>query len=143
MTLDVNYRHKLKSMLTQEESYRQFPYTDTKGNLTIGIGRNLQSRGISLDEALFLLDDDIMAVEHDLWKCCPAYPVLSDPRKVVLVDMCFNMGIEKLMQFRKMMAALLANDFEGAAREMLASQWHKDVGVRAEKLAAIMETNIL
>lgn len=53
-------RQKLKNMLVQDESYRQFPYTDTTGHLTVGIGRNISQRGISTTEASQLLDNDII-----------------------------------------------------------------------------------
>lgn len=142
-SLTPDYRNKLKTMLLTEEGYRQFPYTDITGHLTIGIGRNIQEVGITIEEALHLLEQDIMRCEHDFWKCLPVYPELSDPRKCVLLDMCFNLGIVKLMQFRKMIDALNKKDYSLAAQEMMDSDWAKQVGHRADKLARIMETGYL
>jgi lysozyme len=41
-------------------------YRDTVGKLTIGYGRNLDDRGISEDEAGFMLDNDIDLVVAEL-----------------------------------------------------------------------------
>jgi len=40
---------KLKQSLVKHESYSKFPYTDTMGKITIGIGYNLTDRGVTDD----------------------------------------------------------------------------------------------
>ena len=42
------------------------PYKCTAGQLTIGVGRNLDDRGITEDEARFLCKNDIKIVEREL-----------------------------------------------------------------------------
>ncbi|PWU07239.1 MAG: lysozyme [Verrucomicrobia bacterium] len=143
LTLPVEIRQKLKSQLLLDEAYKQFPYTDTTGHLTIGIGRNLQSNGISMDEALYLLDNDIMQCEKDLWHYCAFYQNLDNARKSCLVNICFNIGIQSFLGFKNMIAALNAKNYTLAAEEMLNSYWARQVGVRATKLAQIMETGQL
>lgn len=143
LNLPPDMRLKLKSRLLDEEGYRQFPYIDTTGHTTIGIGRNLSSAGISMNEALYLLDDDIMQCEKDLWASFPWYANLDDARKIVLIDMCFNMGIINLLKFINMINALKNKNYSLAAREMLNSKWATQVHARAKKLAIIMETGNL
>jgi lysozyme len=58
----------------------------------------------------------------------------------VLCDMAFNIGVSGLMQFRKMLAAIEANDFERAADEMKKSKWARQVPVRAAALERMMRT---
>jgi lysozyme len=140
MTLAANARQKLKVLLMCEEGFRSLPYRDIRGVLTIGYGRNLDSKGISQDEALVLLDDDIQDCLKDLLHILPEFSKQDDARQVVLIDMCFNMGIDNLMQFREMISALHVGDYALASKAMLDSLWAKQVGARAEKLAYIMET---
>ncbi len=49
----------LVRLLTRHEGRRAFPYTDTAGRLTIGVGRNLTDRGLADDEIDLLLANDI------------------------------------------------------------------------------------
>lgn len=131
---------KLRNLLFKHESYEKYPYTDTSGHLTIGIGRNLTLNGISLPEAFGLLDNDMdyfIAKLSDGLKC---FVDLDENRQVVLVDMCFNLGVNNFMGFSKMLAALERRDFVQAADEMLQSKWAEQVGIRARQLAEIMRT---
>lgn len=136
-------RQKLKALLLQHEKYVQFPYTDTTGHLTIGIGRNLSDRGISQSEALYLLDEDVAYFTHKLNYYLISFNYLSENRKIALIDMCFNLGIQGLLNFKEMISALDVHDYVRAADEMLNSKWAKQVGERAVKLASIMRTNEL
>ncbi len=133
-------RQKLKNLLTQHESYKQFVYADTKGHLTIGIGRNLSDRGISNTEAFTLLEDDIQYFHGKLTHFLKFYPKLTENRQIALVDMAFNLGIQGFLNFKQMILALEALDFERAAKEMLDSKWAEQVGERATLLAEIIRT---
>lgn len=137
--LSYNMRPTLYELLEKDEGYRQFPYKDTRGNTTVGIGRNLESRGISRDEALYLLQNDVKAVVSELLHVYLWVNNLSDVRKIVLINMAFNMGVPELLQFRSMWNALEARNYELAAKEMLNSEWAKQVPNRAERLAHFME----
>lgn len=139
MTPDI--KQKLKRMLINDESYRQYPYKDTTNHTTIGIGRNLDERGISLDEALSLLDDDIIYFSTKLDHLLPFFSGLSDNRKVVLINMCFNVGLHGLLCFVCMLDALKDRDFGRAADEILASKAHEQCPERYQRLANIMRTD--
>ena len=134
-------KEKLKEMLIRHEGLKLKPYKDTVGKLTIGVGRNLEDVGISEDEAMYLLENDIKRAEKVAAECCAEHEVLfetlPEDAKLVLVDMAFNLGY-KLKGFKKMFAALARGDFEEAAKEMLDSRWARQVGKRAEELAEIM-----
>jgi lysozyme len=138
MTPDA--RVKLKQLLVHHESYRQYPYTDTTGHITIGIGRNLSDRGISTTEALSLLDDDVLYFSGQLNHYLPFFVNLSENRQIALIDMCFNLGTKGLLNFTQMIDALEKGDYEAAAKEMLNSKWATQVGERATTLANIIRT---
>lgn len=135
-------RHILSDMLIEHEGLRLRPYTDTTGHLTIGVGRNLTDRGISRNEALQMLDNDIddciATLEPYTWflKC-------NEARKLVLLDMVFNLGLSGLLGFKQMIHALQIGEYKLAASHMLDSKWATQVKRRAYELATIMENGEL
>lgn len=138
MTPDV--RAKIRSLLLAEESYRQFPYVDTTSHLTIGIGRNLTSRGISMPEALFLLENDISYFTDKLREYIREFDSLDENRQCVLISMCFNLGVQGFLNFTKMIAAIDDGNFDLAASEMLQSTWASQVPGRVHALSSIIRT---
>lgn len=145
MELSISHSsiEKLEAILRSHEGYRQFPYKDTRGHLTVGIGRNLETVGINQDEATEMLANDIINCDCALTKYFPCYSELNDARKVVLIDMCFNMGIAGLLKFKNMIEALKHKEYKLAAKEMLDSEWAGQVGKRATFDANIMESGQL
>ena len=133
-------RQKIKSLLVHHEGIKLFPYTDTTGNLSIGCGRSLSTRGITQIEAFYLLDDDIQYFLDKLNHFLPFFTKMSENRQVALVDMCFNLGVQGFLNFRNMILALESGDYERAAREMLDSKWAEQTGERATTLANIIRT---
>lgn len=131
-------RDALRDQLIAHEGLRLKPYLDSLGILTIGVGRNLYHRGISKDEAMFLLENDMALVEEDLDRECPWWRGMSESRQLVLADMCFNLGIHKLKGFRNTLAAMKVGDYAAAADGMLASLWATQVGQRAQRLAKMV-----
>jgi len=131
---------KLKQLLISHETYKQFPYIDTTGHLTIGIGRNLNDRGISTSEAFYLLDDDIVYFTGKLNHFLKFFSQLDENRQIALVDLCFNVGVQGFLNFKQMILALEAGDYHRAADEMLNSKWADQVGERATTLANIVRT---
>ena len=152
-------RTHLVKQLIKSEGLRLEVYQDTLGIDTIGVGRNLEDRGISQEEldamdipnidtiyqygiteadAAFLLENDIEIVENEIVKAHPCVKDLDSVRQLVLVDMAFNMGVPRLSGFKKMWAAIHEGDFPTASREMLDSRWAVQVKGRSHKLAHAM-----
>lgn len=145
-------REKLLKDLVRDEGLELAAYPDSEGFLTIGIGRLIDKRrggGISEEEAYYLAGHDIDAVEADLDRALPWWRSLSEPRQRALANMCFNLGISKLLEFRKALRALAIAQgcgtgpvaqhyYAEAAREMLDSKWADQVGERAERLAQMV-----
>ena len=124
------------------EGLRLKPYTCPAGKLTIGYGHNLDDNGITEDIAVRMLDADLMAAENEVRAKFSSYNKLNEARQFVLTDMAFNMGIVKLLTFKKMFAALAKGEYPTAAREMLNSKWAVQVGNRAKVLAEIMKSGV-
>lgn len=129
---------ELINLLVTHEGLRLKPYRDPVGKLTIGVGRNLDDVGITEEEALYLLKNDInrvlgfLSTRYDWWSA------LTVNRKMALVDMCFNLGETRFRTFKRMIKALEQGDYEKAADEMLDSKWARQVKGRAQTLARMM-----
>ena len=54
--------------------------------------------------------------------------------------MCFNMGIDRLMSFQRMLAAMRGQDWQKAADEVMDSQYAQQVGDRARRLSEQMRS---
>ena len=126
---------KIEDILEQHEGKRKFPYLDTVGKTTIGIGRNLTDVGLSEDEIQYLFQNDIKRVIRGLDNWLPWWREKSENVRIVLMSMCFNLGIEGLLKFKKFLAALRINKLDDAAVEMLDSKWAEQVGKRAIELS--------
>jgi lysozyme len=136
----------LEDQLRRDEEERQFAYDDAtsktlrpgdtlKGNLTIGIGRNLTAKGLSKSERDFLLANDVRDATADLAAAFPWAMELDQVRKDALLNMVFNEGVEHVKGFRIAMGSMQARNFQDAAAAFLDSLWAKQVGARARRLA--------
>src|SRR5450631_3780071 len=103
------------------------PYTDSVGKLTIGVGRNLTDTGVHDDEIALMLTNDMAWSEAGVRKLVPGFDALSDFRKAVLCNMCFNMGESTFSGFKGMLKAVNEGRFDDAADAMLASHWAAQV----------------
>ena len=131
--------NRIKAQLVRHEGLRLKPYRCTAGKLTIGIGRNLDDRGISQKEAYAMLERDIMDFEQQLLDEIPeTYSGIDEVRQSVILNMCFNLGMKGLLGFKNPLAFIGAGDWERAANNMLASKWAKQVGMRAIELSELM-----
>ncbi len=129
-------RQRVAEQLLADEGLRLKPYRCTAGRLTIGVGRNLEDRGITRAEALLLLDNDIADCAGQLAQRLPWFAAAPEAVQEVLVNMAFNMGVGGLLEFRTSLGHLQACRYAEAAQSMLASKWARQVGKRAERLAA-------
>ena len=132
--------NKTAKYIKANEGLRLKPYRCTADKLTIGYGRNLEDVGITVEEAEFMLETDIAQAIKDLDNVFGFKPfdALSDNRQLVLVDMMFNLGATRFRRFKKMIRAIKAGDFKQAARELLDSQYAKQVPRRAHTNAGLL-----
>jgi len=109
-----------------------------KGLLTIGYGRNVMGRGLSQEEAEYLLKNDVSEVYEDLRTTYPWSSKLSHNRQVVMIDLRFNMGAAKLATFKNTLSAMEKGDYKEAAKHLLDSAYAKQVGRRAIRNAEMI-----
>ena len=129
----------LREDLIAEEGIRLKPYLCPAGKTTIGVGRNLDDVGITQDEAMEMLDNDIERVKAQLAKALPWLETKSSDVQRAIANMTFQMGIGALLKFKKMLAALQARDYNAARREALDSTWAKQTPQRAKRVTDLFK----
>jgi len=130
-------------MLRKHEGVETHAYKCTANKTTIGVGRNIDPDGgigLSDSEISYILANDVKRVNAELCDTFRWYKKLDAPRKDALMDMAFNMGLPRLKQFKKSLAAMKANNYELAATEFLDSRWAKQVGQRAITVTDMIRT---
>jgi len=131
-------KEKIMQQLLKHEGLRLTPYHCPAGKLTIGVGRNLEDKGITEKEAFVLLENDVKECIQDMEEIFQEFELLPESVQLVLVDMRFNLGPNRFRNFRKMIAAVRNQDFNRAAAEMKDSRWYYQVGQRAKTLVKMM-----
>lgn len=134
----------LKNDLLHDEGFVSTAYQDHLGYWTIGIGRLVDKRrggGITLDEAMYLLDNDINRKLEALESRWPRYKELSEVRQRAVLNMCFQLGVDGFMKFKKAITAMEIGNYERAALELLDSKWAKQTPSRAKRICAMIKTN--
>lgn len=120
---------------------RHVPYTDSLGVLTIGFGRAIGRIGIAQDEAELFLEHDVQRVISDLDFACSWWRNLDESRQAALAELCFQLGLNGLLGFRKMLDAIRRGDGVAAGAELMASKYATQVPSRAERIAAVFASD--
>ena len=136
---------RLKKQIKQHEGIRNQAYPDTLGNWTTGVGHL-----IKLPDEEYLINTRLKDIEVEQIFITDLNQAIDDARKFidaddvpeevfeVVVNMSFNLGINKLLQFKKFQQALKEKDFIKASEEMLDSRWAKQLPNRSKELANIV-----
>ena len=150
MSMDLD---SLTADLIEDESIRLVVYDDAtglplhpgmmiKGHPTIGVGRALDTHGISRDEAMMLLHNDMVGTTDQLHENLPWLARLDDVRQRVIAEMAFQLGMAGLLGFHAMLTALEREEYASAAQQMLQSKWAGQVPNRAKRLAERVRTGL-
>ena len=139
------------------EGLRLQPYYCSRKKLTIGIGRCVETNpftpeelkvvgdwkhGITRGAAVYLLYNDIKRIYFDLKKKIDFFSSLDDERQYALIDMAFNIGVDGLLRFRRMLKYMKSQQFNQAADECLNSKYATQVGKRALRIAETIKTGV-
>jgi lysozyme len=141
----------IEAELRRDEGVRYWPYKDTKGIQTTGVGHNLQAKPLPSNwaypltpaQVTQLLEQDIADTFANLDRNLPWWRQLDEVRQRVIANMCFNLGIGKLLGFKNTLAAMQRGSYAVAAAGMKASDWYGQVGDRAVRLCTAMETGLM
>lgn len=129
----------LEKMLKRHEGEKLYPYKDTVGKITISVGVNI-SDGIDQSESDWLFRNRLKYAMDDLTNNFYWFRTLDSVRRDALIDMTYNLGINKFREFKQTIQYLSEGDWPKAAVEMLDSTWAKQVGNRAKELSEMIRT---
>ncbi len=132
--------NKLHRLLIKHEGKMNFPYEDSTGHISIGVGRNLTDRGLSDSEVFMLLNNDLEISVTELTTAFPWFAELNEARQDALISMHYNLGLPRMSKFRKTLKLLEEGSFHAASLEMLDSKWADQVGKRARDLSKMIAT---
>ena len=133
---------RLIEMLRRHEGVRNHVYLDSEGLETIGVGRCIAegSLGLSDDEVDYLLANDLKRCIEELKRTFDWYDKLDPVRQDVMISLCFNLGLTRLLKFEKALAGMENSDWETARAEFMDSRWSSQVGQRAVELTDMLIT---
>ena len=135
---------QLRKELAADEGCVKKIYLDHLGKKTVGIGHLCQEgdpefwksigTAVSEDRVDELFGKDIAWTMTDCRDIVPGFDDMPREVKLILANLMFNMGRGRVLQFRKMLAAVDERDWSVAADEMHDSKWRRQVPARAERL---------
>jgi lysozyme len=123
--------------IKHHEGYVGTVYKDTLGFDTIGFGTKIP---LSKSESEMILEHRLSNMIEELKLKEPFFKELPDEAKDVISEMAYQMGVNGVLNFKKMWSALKDGNYEEAGAQMLNSVWRTQTKTRAENLAQRMET---
>ena len=131
-----------KVMLTFDEGDQRRIYDCGTGNpvfaehghLTGGIGHNFDARPLSDAVVELLFEEDLAIALHTCKKLFPDFDKLSQPRRLALINMAFNLGERKLSGFRHMVREVNDRRFPQASEAAKDSFWFIQVKARGPRV---------
>ena len=140
----MNTKHiRQQGKLTAKwEGYREKAYLDSLGFPTIGCGilitrnKSIMHKDIVMrvprPVAELWVELELKALHKELCKRVNYFSKLPIKKQMVLTDMAFNLGVNGLLKFKRMWAALKHKNYKFAAKEAKDSRWFTQVGRRAQ-----------
>ena len=132
------YQEALQEVVNEiklDEGFVGVEYKDHLGFPTIGYGTKLP---LTEEEAELLLKHRLGKMVRELLRHKPIVEELPIDAKLIILNMAYQLGVPRLLGFKRMWAALERKDFIEAAKEMRDSLWNKQTPSRSNKLASIM-----
>ena len=144
---------KTVKLLILDEGYKQYPYDDGEGNITIGIGDNLSAKGLTMEDAKKIypngisiekakedLITEINSLNLKLQKYLSFFSNLDDVRQAVLINMAYQNGLKGLYGFKDMIIALKDKNYNKASYEISNSVDARKFKNRYKRLQEMMLT---
>ena len=134
-------RKKLSVRIKKNEGYSDTIYLDRLNNKTIGYGHLIKKEDRLIEKKKYkkfflnsLFENDLSLAIKDYKKHFSKYS-FSQNISEVLVEMIFQLGIQNVLKFKKMIKALRKEDYQLAVYEMENSKWNKQTPFRVKTLS--------
>ena len=135
---------RIANRIKANEGFRQNAYKDQLGNPTIGYGHLIRTKESFFYKKRHSKETLLKIFYIDLGKAISDfknyfdYNNLSDNEQEVIIEMIFQLGIKKVLKFKKFFYHIQKNEHHLASLEMIKSQWYQQTPKRANKLIAIL-----
>lgn len=137
---------RLERDMIRDEGWRTKPYRCTEGHLTIGVGHKLLPHEMDIQEASTewiwstLRQDAIMAIRGCEMIFGKMWDSFGQVRQRALANMVFQMGMYRVLGFKRMIDAIMRGDWVEASKEALDSKYARQTPVRARRVAQMLRT---
>jgi lysozyme len=132
----------LLEKIKHHEGFVGHVYKCTEGFDTIGYGfaiKDLEMPEHIAEELLILKLEKLQKNANSRFKWLEDMP--QEVQEVV-INMCYQLGINGVSKFRKAISAMQEGDWEEAADEMLDSLWARQTPNRAKELSDIVRNQV-
>jgi lysozyme len=139
----------VKEDLIKHEGYVGEIYLCSEGYPTFGIGHMVTETDIEHtwpvgtpvtdDRILDVFEEDCKEAYTDACALFLNFESLPLDAQRVVVNMAFNLGRNRLGQFKNMIKYVNEGNYLMAANEMIDSKWYRQVGRRSKELVDIMK----
>ena len=129
----------LIEQIKESEGFRPTVYQCTEGYDTIGYGFAIKDLVLGEDICDIILERKIAELKLRIKQKLPFYDDMPEKAQDVIVEMCYQMGINGFSKFKKTIDHLMRKDYKAASVEMLDSRWAKQTPNRAKKLSNQMK----
>ena len=126
---------KLIVNIKKNEGYISTVYKDSLGIDTIGYGFAIKDLNLEEDICDLILERKVAKLVFDVEKRFPWYCSMPVIIKDVVIEMCYQMGVNGFSKFKKTIKHLSNSDFIEASVEMLDSKWAVQTAGRAKQLS--------
>lgn len=142
----------LEDQIIFEEGEKLHMYKCTRGFNTIGVGHNCDAspyfhgqkipNTITKEQSREILADDLQKTVSQLHAAWPQIGLLQGARHDAVIQMAFQLGVNRLLGFKMMLKALNAQEWAKASKEALDSDWAKQTPARAKRVAHQILTGV-
>lgn len=87
-------------------------------------------------ESEMIVRNRVQSIQEAIGIRKPVFKTLTEDRQNALIEMAYQMGVNGLMKFRNMWAAIEQGNFQQAYLEALDSNWYRQTPSRAKRVAA-------
>ena len=130
----------LLKKIKKHEGFRSTVYKCTEGYDTIGYGFAIKDLFLDEDIAELILVRNLALLVERIKKTFPWVKDAPTEIQDVVVDMCYQLGVNGFSKFKKTIYYFETEQYEEASAEMLDSLWAKQTPARAKELIEIIKS---
>ena len=124
----------------KNEGHRSKVYLDSEGIQTIGWGFTIRDLELSKAVSDIIIDEKIEKIVYVLstderFKFLNSCPSMVSS---VVIEMCYQLGVDGFLKFKRTIRALSVGNYKEAALEMVNSKWYSQTPERAKQLSDII-----